>query len=359
MRSSQTLNVEMGINMSEALDGLDNQKLAEYMAAHVEGFQGPLSSKKFTGGQSNPTYLIEAASGNYVLRRQPPGKLLKSAHAVDREYRVYEALAASEVPVPKVFHLCEDTSVLGSMFYVMEHCEGRIFWGASLPELASNEERTKAYDNMNKALVAIHSVDVEAVGLADYGKPGNYFERQLGRWTKQYRASEIDKIPAMDQLIEWLENNMPEDDGKVSLVHGDYRLDNMIFAPDSPQIIAVLDWELSTLGHPYADLAYQCMQLRMPAAPKGMSGLAGVNRAALGIPEEKDYVAQYCERMGIDHIEHWVFYLAFSFFRLAAIAQGVAKRAQEGNASSKEASKVGSYVAPLAMGALHVIKTES
>jgi len=294
-----------------------------------------------------------------VLRRQPPGKLLKSAHAVDREYRVYSALADTDVPTPKVYHLCEDRDVIGSMFYVMEYCEGRIFWDAALPQLASNDERTQAYAQMGKVLAAIHSVDLEAVGLSDYGKPGNYFERQLSRWTQQYRASETQDIPAMNQLIEWLEANMPEDDGRVSLVHGDFRLDNMMFASNEVRVIAVLDWELSTLGHPFADLAYQCMQLRMPANSGSMSGLAGADRAALGIPSEAEYVAAYCEAMGIDKIEHWAFYLAFSFFRLAAIAQGVAKRALDGNASSKQASKVGAYVAPLAMGALQVIKTES
>jgi len=343
-------------------DSLDELALAEYLSVHVNGFKGPLSARKFEGGQSNPTYKIEAESGSYVLRKQPSGKLLKSAHAVDREFKVYQALANTDVPVPKVFHLCEDREVVGSMFYIMELCEGRIFWDAALPEMASNELRTQAYDEMNKVLAAIHSVDLAEVGLSDYGKPGNYFERQLSRWTKQYKASEIDVIPAMDQLMVWLENNMPEDDGRVSLVHGDYRLDNIIFSPDASKIIAVLDWELSTLGHPYADLAYQCMQLRMPGSsgkPGEMSGLAGKNRASLGIPTEKEYVAQYCERMGIEKIEHWAFYLAFSFFRLAAIAQGVAKRALDGNASNKKAIKVGAYVAPLAMAALGVIKTES
>lgn len=348
--------------MSE-VDTLDESKLAAYLEANISGFSGPLKATKFSGGQSNPTFKIEAASGNYVLRRQPPGKLLKSAHAVDREFRVYQALAQTDVPVPKVYHLCEDREVIGSMFYVMELCEGRIFWDAALPEITSTEDRAQAYDQMNQVLAAIHSVDVEAVGLADYGKPGNYFERQLGRWTQQYRASETQQIPPMDQLIEWLETHMPEDDGRVSLVHGDYRLDNMIFSPDKSEIIAVLDWELSTLGHPFADLAYQCMQLRMPASSGGksgnMSGLAGANRKALGIPSEKEYIALYCERMGIEKIENWAFYLAFSFFRLAAIAQGVAKRALDGNASSKEAMKVGAYVAPLAMAALGVIKTES
>jgi aminoglycoside phosphotransferase (APT) family kinase protein len=351
--------------MTQSVEQLDLAKLAVYLTEHVDGFDAGtgLKATKFEGGQSNPTFRLETPKQAYVLRRQPPGKLLKSAHAVDREFQVYQALARTDVPVPRVFHLCEDRDVIGSMFYVMEYCEGRIFWNAALPELASNAQRTQAYEQMNKVLAAIHSVDLESVGLSDYGKAGNYFERQLSRWTSQYKASEIDVIPAMDQLIDWLEKNMPEDDGRVSLVHGDFRLDNMIFAADEPRIMAVLDWELSTLGHPFADLAYQCMQLRMPAASsnkKGtMSGLAGLDRAALGIPSEKDYVAAYCRRMGIEKIDHWAFYLAFSFFRLAAIAQGVAKRALDGNASNKEAMKVGAYVAPLAMAALGVIKTEA
>jgi len=348
--------------MTENVEALDELALAEYLSKNIENFKGPMVVTKFEGGQSNPTFKLEAASGSYVLRRQPPGKLLKSAHAVDREFKVYQALANSSVPVPKVYHLCEDRDVIGSMFYVMELCEGRILWDAALPEMESNEARSQAYVQMNTVLAAIHSVDLEAVGLSDYGKAGNYFERQLSRWSSQYKASEIQPIPAMDQLIDWLENNMPEDDGKVSLVHGDFRLDNIIFDAEESKIKAVLDWELSTLGHPYADLAYQCMQLRMPATsgkPGTMSGLAGKNRESLGIPSEKEYVASYCDKMGIDKIDHWAFYLAFSFFRLAAIAQGVAKRALDGNASNKEASKVGAYVAPLAMAALGVIKSES
>jgi len=345
--------------MSTQVETLDEAKLAAYLSQHIDGFQGPLTATKFSGGQSNPTFRIDAASGTYVLRRQPPGKLLKSAHAVDREFRVYQALADTDVPVPKVYHLCEDRDVIGSMFYVMECCEGRIFWDAALPEMGSNEERSAAYDQMNQVLAAIHSVDLAAVGLSDYGKPGNYFERQLSRWTDQYRASETQTIEAMDKLIAWLETHIPADDGRVSLVHGDFRLDNMIFSPDEARIIAVLDWELSTLGHPFADLAYQCMQLRMPANSGNMSGLAGADRASLGIPSEQEYVAKYCERMGIEKIDHWAFYLAFSFFRLAAIAQGVAKRALDGNASNKEAMKVGAFVAPLAKAALGVIKTES
>lgn len=345
--------------MSNQVENLDVGKLEAYLSQHVEDFRGPMTASKFAGGQSNPTFKLETPSGKYVLRRQPPGQLLKSAHAVDREYRVYKALAQTDVPVPKVYHLCEDRDVIGSMFYVMELCEGRIFWDAAMPELTDNADRTLAYEQMSQVLAAIHSVDLAAVGLSDYGKPGNYFERQLSRWTQQYKLSETRDIPAMNELMAWLEAHIPAEDGRVSLVHGDYRLDNMMFAPNEMRIIAVLDWELSTLGHPFADLAYQCMQLRMPANVGNMSGLANVDRAALGIPSEKDYVAKYCERLGIDKIEHWAFYLAFSFFRLAAIAQGVAKRALDGNASNAQANKAGEIVEPLALAALNVIRTEA
>ncbi len=245
------------------------------------------------------------------------------------------------------------------MFYIMQFCDGTVYWSASLAEIDSNDRRSAMYDAMNKVLVALHSVDVDAVGLADYGKAGNYFERQLGRWTSQYRATELHKIAAMDALINWLEDNLPSDDGRVCLVHGDFRLDNMMFAKDSPEVIALLDWELSTLGHPFADLAYQCMQLRMPAGMGSIDGLKDIDRASLGIPSEEEYVARYCQRMGIEQIEHWGFYLAFSFFRLAAIAQGVAKRATEGNASNEHANKVGSFVEPLAKMALDVIACET
>ncbi|WP_299771945.1 phosphotransferase family protein [uncultured Pseudoteredinibacter sp.] len=332
---------------------LDVVKLASYLEANIEGFKGPISADKFPGGQSNPTFKISAESGVYVLRRQPPGKLLKSAHAVDREYRVLAALADTDVPVAKVYHLCEDRDIIGSMFYVMEFCDGNVHWDAQLPEV-DNAARGKMYDEMNRVLAALHSVDLKAAGLEDYGKPGNYFARQLDRWTKQYRASEMDKIEEMDQLIDWLENNQPEDDGRVSLVHGDYRLDNVMFDQDNQNIIAVLDWELSTLGHPYADLAYQCMQLRMPGAGD-MKGLMGVDRAELNIPSEEEYVAQYCKRMGMDSIPNWEFYISFSYFRLAAIIQGVAKRAADGNASSKKAAGMGAYVKPMAQFALDTI----
>jgi aminoglycoside phosphotransferase (APT) family kinase protein len=333
-----------------AVDTLDEALLASYLEANIEEFKGPLTASKFAGGQSNPTFKIDAASGSYVLRRQPPGKLLKSAHAVDREYRVLAALGATDVPVAKVYHLCEDPEVIGSMFYIMEFCEGNVHWEAALEDISSTQQRAKMYDEMSRVLAAIHSVDLDAVGLADYGRPGNYFQRQYDRWSAQYKASELKPIPEMDQVIEWLGNNIPEDDGKVSLVHGDYRLDNLMFSPDNDRVIAVLDWELSTLGHPYADLAYQCMGMRLPSGngPGASSGLLGVDIQALGIPSEQDYIASYCQRMGIEKLENWNFYLAFSFFRLAAIAQGVAKRAADGNASSKAAGGVAAMVQPLA-----------
>jgi aminoglycoside phosphotransferase (APT) family kinase protein len=340
-----------------AVDTLDEALLASYLEANIEEFKGPLTASKFAGGQSNPTFKIDAASGSYVLRRQPPGKLLKSAHAVDREYRVLAALGATDVPVAKVYHLCEDPEVIGSMFYIMEFCEGNVHWEAALEDISSTQQRAKMYDEMSRVLAAIHSVDLDAVGLADYGRPGNYFQRQYDRWSAQYKASELKPIPEMDQVIEWLGNNIPEDDGKVSLVHGDYRLDNLMFSPDNDRVIAVLDWELSTLGHPYADLAYQCMGMRLPSGngPGASSGLLGVDIQALGIPSEQDYIASYCQRMGIEKLENWNFYLAFSFFRLAAIAQGVAKRAADGNASSKAAGGVAAMVQPLAANALTII----
>ena len=337
----------------------DVEKLTQYLESHVTGFKGPMTLSKFSGGQSNPTFKVTAQSGTYVLRSQPAGKLLKSAHAVDREYEVLDALKETDVAVAKVYHLCRDTSIIGSMFYLMEFCDGIVYWSASLAEITSNTIRSQMYDAMNKSLVALHSVDINAVGLEDYGKAGNYFERQFGRWTSQYRSTELQEIKAMDQLMLWLENHLPEDDGKVCLVHGDFRLDNMMFAKDKPEVIAVLDWELSTLGHPYSDLAYQCMQLRMPQGMGTIDGLKGVDRESLGIPTEEQYVADYCKRMGIEQIENWNFYLAFSFFRLAAIVQGVAKRASEGNASNEHANKVGAFVEPLAQMALSIIVQSS
>ena len=331
----------------------DVAQLADYLEDKVAGFKGPLTAEKFAGGQSNPTFKIMAASGEYVLRRKPPGELLKSAHAVDREYRVLSALANTEVPVAEVYHLCEDDSVIGSMFYLMEFKAGTVFWDPALPDM-SNAERVAIFDKMNQVLVDLHSVDVDKVGLADYGRPSNYFSRQTDRWSKQYRASELETIGDMDRLMEWLPQNMPADDGKLVLVHGDFRLDNIMFHPSEPRPLALLDWELSTLGHPYADLAYQCMQLRLDN-DSVLAGLGGIDRQALGLPSEEDYVALYCQRMGLDNIPNWNFYVVFSMFRFAAILQGVAKRAQEGNASSDKASRMGLLVKPLAKMAVELI----
>lgn len=335
---------------------VDEQRLAAYLEEHLEGFRGPLSAEKFPGGQSNPTFRIDAASGVYVLRRKPPGKLLKSAHAVDREYRVISALANSDVPVARAYHLCTDEAVIGSMFYLMEYMDGRIFWDPALPELGP-DERAAVYEEMGRVLAHIHAIDPGEHDLADFGKPGNYFERQFDRWSGQYRSSETESIADMETLMAWLAENMPPDDGRVALVHGDFRLDNLIFDPIEATIIAVVDWELSTLGHPLADLAYQCMQWHFPNTGR-LRGLADVDIGKLGIPDEKTYVAAYLEQAGMPAVENWSFYLAFCFFRLAAIVQGVKKRALDGNASNPAALQMGELVYPLsALGMKTIAKS--
>ena len=320
--------------------------LEAYLAQHLPGFAGPLAAEKFKGGQSNPTYRLDWPGGRCVLRRKPPGKLLPSAHAVDREFRVLQALHGGLAPVAQPLHLCTDESVIGSMFYLMAYVEGRIFWDPSLPE-ATPAERAAIYDGVLQAMAALHTVDPAAVGLGDYGKPGNYFPRQLARWTEQYRASETRPIPAMDALIAALPARCPADDGTVALVHGDFRIDNLMFDPLQPRVIAIVDWELSTLGHPLADLGYFCMALRLPRNP-ALPGLAGLDRAALGIPDEAALLARYSALTGRPIPADWPFVLAFSFFRLAAIAQGVAKRAEQGNASSEQAVQAGRMTALLA-----------
>jgi len=339
--------------MNDSVDQLNLNRLQPYLAERIRGFGTIEECRKFSGGQSNPTFLLTTDGGRYVLRRKPPGELLKSAHAVDREYRVMKALGDTPVPVPRMRLLCEDEDVIGSMFYVMEFVEGRIHWNAALPE-CSPGERSAIYHNMVGVLAAIHNVDVEAVGLGDFGKPGNYFTRQLNRWSKQYYASETEKNPAMDALIQWLEANMPEDDGRVSLIHGDYRIDNLIIHPETPDILAVLDWELSTLGHPWGDIAYQCMQLRLPP-DAAIPGLGELDRRELGIPAEDEYVAAYCRLTGIYEIPNWNFYIVFNYFRLAAILQGIRKRALDGNASSERAFEYGNMARPLSETAVQLI----
>lgn len=332
---------------------LDDEILAIYLEKHLDGFRGPLTSKKFKGGQSNPTYLLEAQSGNYVLRRKPLGKLLASAHAVDREFRVLSALHGSNVPVAKPYHLCKDETIIGSMFYLMEFVDGDIFWDPSFPDFTP-AQRGNYYDAILHTMAALHSITIESVGLGDYGKPGNYFPRQIARWSEQYRAAETDDIDAMNRLIEELPLRCPDDDGMVALVHGDFRIDNLMFTKNKAEISAVVDWELSTLGHPLADLGYFCMALRLPRNP-ALPGLAGLNREELGIPSEKKILQRYSELSGREIPEDWPFVLAFSFFRLAAIAQGVAKRAQQGNASSEQAMQAGQMTALLAQMGLKVL----
>lgn len=334
---------------------LDEAAVQAYLGDHLDGFQGPMEVTKFQGGQSNPTFMLKTLSHSYVLRRKPPGVLLKSAHAVDREFRVQKALEGSDVPVSKMHLLCEDDSVIGSMFYIMDHVEGRNFNEPEMPDV-SKADRGAIIGEMNRVLAALHSVDIGAVGLADYGPEGNYFERQVGRWSKQYRASETEKIPAMDQLMDALVGERPADDGQRTLVHGDYRIDNMIFDATSTDCRAILDWELSTIGHPFADLAAVIMQWQLPAGSEGR-GMGGLDRAALGLPSDEEFIAEYCARRGLNGIDNFGYYLGFTFFRMAAIIQGVLKRALDGNASNPErAMKVGAFVPVFAQHGLDALK---
>ncbi len=331
--------------------------LQAHIGAHLPGFEGPLTIEQFKGGQSNPTYRLTTPSQRYVMRSKPGpvAKLLPSAHAIEREFRVMKALAASEVPVAQMHLLCEDESVIGRAFYIMEHVDGRVLWDQSLPGM-SPAERSAVYDEMNRVLAALHRVDVQALGLADYGKPGSYFERQIGRWSRQYAASVTQPIEAMDRLIEWLPAHMPasaRDESQVSIVHGDYRLDNLMFHPSEPRVLAVLDWELSTLGHPLADFSYHCMAWHI--TPGAFRGIGGLDLAALGIPLEAAYIEAYCRRTGRTSPEargtlaqDWNFYLAYNLFRMAAILQGIAKRVEDGTAASEQARQAGAGARPLA-----------
>ncbi len=341
--------------MNSTTQDIDLQSVSAYLSAHLDGFEGPVKATKFATGQSNPTFLLNTPRKNYVLRRKPPGVLLKSAHAVDREFRVQKALADSNVPVPEMYLLCEDESIIGSTFYVMQHLDGRNFATPTM-DGESNETRTAVIDEMNRVLAELHMVDIDAVGLSDYGPPGNYYDRQISRWSKQYKASETESVDTMDRLMVGLADAIPKEDGQRTLVHGDYRIDNMIFEKSGTRCLGVLDWELSTIGHPYADLAAVIMQWQMPPGSEGR-GLAGIDRAALGLPSDEAFVQRYCERRGLEPIERFGFYLSFNFFRMAAIIQGVYKRALDGNASNPERARaLGQYVPVFAQRGLDALQ---
>lgn len=316
---------------------LDEARLAAYLADHLEGFRGPLDIRQFEGGQSNPTYFLHTSDRDYVLRKKPPGELLPSAHAVDREYRVMTALRSSAVPVPVTRLMCEDAQIIGTPFFVMDCVAGRVFRQPHLPGVTASD-RARMYEHMAEVLATLHRVDVSSLGLSDYGKPGNYYARQIGRWSQQYVAAKTDEIPEMDRLMEWLPTHIPPGD-EAGIVHGDYRVENLIFHPTEPRIVAVVDWELSTLGHPLADVAYNCLTYHLPPEALGLVERSDDDRT--GMPNEQEYVAMYCRHAGRSSIPQWNFYLAFSMFRLASILQGVYTRGLQGNAASEFALQRG------------------
>ena len=329
----------------------DEKKLEAYLAERIPGFRTPLEVRQFKGGQSNPTYKLITPNRNYVLRRKPPGKLLPSAHAVDREYRIISALHPTGFPVAKPYLLCEDESIIGTMFYVMDCVEGRIYWGPLLPD-QTPKQRAAIYDAMNETFAKLHSMDWEKLGLSDYGKPGNYVGRQVSRWTKQYQLSESEKIPEMNRLIEWLPQHLPTD-ARDSIVHGDYRLDNMILHPAEPKVIAVLDWELCTIGDPMADFTYHLMQWQMPGGVSSGGSLLEADFGALGIPTIEEYTAMYCKRTGRTTTPNMDYYAAYNFFRLAGILQGIVGRVRDGTAANANAAQNAAGVRPLAERAWH------
>jgi aminoglycoside phosphotransferase (APT) family kinase protein len=333
---------------------VDAGALGDWLARHVEGFSGPLTLASFKGGQSNPTYKLSTPGATYVLRTKPAAKalLLPSAHAIEREFKVMQGLHGTGVPVPRMLGLCEDESVIGRAFYVMEFMEGRVFWDQSLPN-CSQQERAAIYDQMNHVISSLHRVAYAEHGLADYGRPGNYFERQIGRWSKQYVASVTQPIAEMDRLMEWLPAHIPamaRAEGMTRIVHGDFRLDNLVFHPAQPRVVAVLDWELSTLGHPLADFSYHAMAWNI--TPGDFRGIHGLDLAALGIPDQNAYLARYCERTGLVSLQDlqadWNFYMAYNLFRMAAILQGIAKRVEDGTAASAQALRAAAGARPLA-----------
>lgn len=329
----------------------DERKLEAYLAERIEGFRAPLEVRQFKGGQSNPTYKLITPNRNYVLRRKPPGKLLPSAHAVDREYRIISALHPTGFPVAKPYLLCEDESIIGTMFYVMDCVEGRIYWGPLLPD-QTPVQRHAIYDAMNETFARLHNMDWEKLGLTDYGKPGNYVGRQVSRWTKQYQLSETETIPEMNRLIDWLPQHLPTD-ARDSIVHGDYRLDNMILHPTEPKVIAVLDWELCTIGDPMADFTYHLMQWQMPGGVSSGGSLLDADFKALGIPAMEEYTAMYCRRTGRDKSPNMDYYAAYNFFRLAGILQGIVGRVRDGTAANANAAQNAAGVRPLAERAWH------
>jgi aminoglycoside phosphotransferase (APT) family kinase protein len=312
----------------------DESRLEHYLRDHLQDFRGPLNVRQFVGGQSNPTFMLETPDARFVMRKKPPGTLLPSAHAVEREYRIITALAATDVPVPRTHLLCEDPGVIGTAFFVMDFVDGRIMRDPMMPD-ATPAERAACYDSMNDVLARLHKVDFRAVGLGDYGRPQAYVERQLARWTKQYEASKIDEIPEMDRLTEWLRRHIPSND-ETTIAHGDYRMENLIFHPTEPRVVAVLDWELSTLGHPLGDLGWACRSYHHPPED-GAPSFQGLD-PKYGIPSEEEFVAAYCRRVGRANVPDLMFFVAFSFFRGAAIAQGIAMRAKLGNASGPDAA---------------------
>ncbi len=322
----------------------DEGRLQDYLKAELGSFDGDITVEQFKGGQSNPTYKVTAGDRAYVLRRKPPGELLPSAHAVDREYRVIAALQDTPVPVPRAYLLCQDEAVIGTAFYLMEWLDGVVYWDQTLPEKSAGE-RTAIYREMNRVIADLHMVDHQAVGLGSFGKEGQYIERQIHRWSKGYRLSQTQEIPEMDRLIDWLPENIPGPD-ETSLVHGDYRMDNMIFHPRKPRVLGVLDWELSTLGHPLADFTYHLMAWRLEGGH--FRGIGDADLAALSIPGEDEYVRMYCERTGRENIPNIDFYLAYNMFRLASILQGIAKRAIDGTAASEHAVAQGERAKPMA-----------
>lgn len=323
---------------------MDAARLEAYLREAVDGFQGPLTVEQFRGGQSNPTYKLTTPARTYVLRRKPPGKLLKSAHAVDREYKVIKALYGTGVPVARPFVLAEDDSIIGTAFYVMEFVDGRVFWEAALPD-ETPQNRAALYDAMNDTIARLHQVDYQKVGLSDYGKPGDYIARQITRWSGQYEISKTENIPAMDNLMAWLPQNIPAGD-ETAIVHGDFRIDNLIFHKTEPRVLAILDWELSTLGHPLADFSYATMLWRFP--PSVFNGIKGLPLAELGIPSEEEHVAAYCKRTGRGGIPNWDFYMIYNIFRLAAICQGIMGRVVAGTATSEHAKANGKLAKPMA-----------